>query len=75
MSEISPNSRIYKKSWKIDNDNLKREIKGIQEAKKAGEMVKSCIVTYDQEDTMGEVNLIPFWKWTREKADKWIGLV
>jgi predicted AAA+ superfamily ATPase len=54
---------------------IKREIKGIQEVEKAGDMIKSCIVTFDQENTIGGVNLIPFWKWSREKADKWIGLI
>lgn len=61
-------------SWKVDNDNLQREIKGIEEAKKAGNLIKSCIITFDQEDTIGGVDLIPFWKWAQQRADKWLGL-
>ncbi|WP_373494936.1 ATP-binding protein [Aquiflexum sp.] len=60
--------------WKVDEENLQREIKGIEEAKKAGNLIKSCIVTFDQEDIIGGVELIPFWKWAQEKADKWLGL-
>ncbi|WP_373521381.1 ATP-binding protein [Aquiflexum sp.] len=60
--------------WKVDNDNLKREIKGIQEATKAGNLIKFCIITFDQEDTIGGVDLIPFWMWAQVKADKWLGL-
>lgn len=59
--------------WKIENDNLQREIKGIQEARKAGNLIRSCIITFDQEDIIGGVDLIPFWKWAQEKADKWLG--
>jgi predicted AAA+ superfamily ATPase len=60
--------------WKIENDNLLREIKGIQEARKAVNLVQSCIITFDQEDSIGGVDLIPFWKWAQEKADKWLDL-
>jgi uncharacterized protein len=60
--------------WKVENDNIQREINGIQEATKSGTLLKSCIITFDQEDTIRGFELIPFWKWSQEKADKWLGL-
>lgn len=32
------------------------------------------IWAFDQGDTIGGVDLIPFWKWAQEKADKWLKL-
>ena len=43
---------------KISNDNKERELKGIIETSKKG-----IILTYDQEDTIEDIPLIPIWKW------------
>jgi predicted AAA+ superfamily ATPase len=49
--------------WKIDNDNLSREIKGLKDAMNAAGIKNGMIITYDQEDVLDGVGVVPGWKW------------
>ena len=48
--------------YRLDEDNLRREIKGLQEAMETLGIKKGTIVTLDQEDQMGDIQVIPAWK-------------
>ncbi|MEM6643726.1 MAG: ATP-binding protein [Bacteroidota bacterium] len=49
--------------WEINNDNITRELNGLKAAMKATGLSDGTIVTYDQEDNLDGVRLIPIWKW------------
>ncbi len=49
--------------WKVNEDNLKREINGIHEALTYYEDAVGYIITFDQEDEIDGIPLIPAWKW------------
>lgn len=49
--------------WKIDNDNLSREIKGLKDAMKEEKIKSGMIITYDQEDVLEGLRIVPAWKW------------
>lgn len=42
---------------------MQRELKGIKEAMHAENAGSGVIITYDQEDTLDGIKLIPAWKW------------
>ncbi len=49
--------------WKLTPDNLEREIKGIKNALKTTKATKGVIITFNQEDNLAEIPVIPVWKW------------
>jgi uncharacterized protein len=49
--------------WKIDNENMTREITGLKDALSATEINNGIIITFDQEDELDGIKLIPAWKW------------
>jgi predicted AAA+ superfamily ATPase len=49
--------------WKIDNENMTREIAGLKDALSATEISNGIIITFDQEDELDGIRLIPAWKW------------
>lgn len=49
--------------WKIDNENMTREIAGLKDALSATEINNGIIITFDQEDELDGIKLIPAWKW------------
>jgi len=52
--------------WNLSEDNLKREIDGINKAKSETGAKSGIIITFDQEDTFGNIKVIPAWKWMTE---------
>jgi uncharacterized protein len=50
----------------INDNNIKRELTGIQQAMKEAGCPKGIIVTLDQEDELDGIPLIPAWKWMKE---------
>lgn len=67
---IKDNSDSYSTiqvSWKIDDQNEKREITGLTEAMDLFGLSEGLIITFDQEDTIRKdsktINLLPAWKW------------
>lgn len=49
--------------WEINQDNMVREINGLKNAIKETKATKGVIITYDQEDILDGISLIPAWKW------------
>ena len=49
--------------WHVNEDNIQREANGIKNAMKETQARKGIIVTFDQEDQLDGIKLIPAWKW------------
>lgn len=49
--------------WQVTEDNIQREIRGIKNAIKETRAKKGIIVTYDQDDLLDGIKLIPAWNW------------
>jgi predicted AAA+ superfamily ATPase len=49
--------------WELNNENQDRELKGIQNALKDTGATRAAIITYNQEDRLDGIDLIPLWKW------------
>jgi len=49
--------------YKLTNDNMQREIDGVMEAMDELKIKNGLIITMDQTDKFGEVEVIPAWKW------------
>ena len=55
--------------WQLNPENLKRELAGLQNAMNTTHAPKGLIVTFDQEDTFGEIKVVPAWKWLCEDIE------
>ena len=53
--------------YEVTEENKEREIGGLQEAMETSKTDNGVIVTYNQEDIIGNIKLIPFWKWASPK--------
>ena len=49
--------------WKINADNIEREVNGLKEAMKEANTREGMIITMDQEDIVDGIRLIPAWRW------------
>jgi uncharacterized protein len=49
--------------WEVNPENMQRELAGIKQAIAETGAEKGFIITYNQEDTLDGVELIPAWKW------------
>ncbi len=49
--------------WELNSDNLERELNGLKEALSQFNLKRGTIITFNQKDTLGEIEAIPFWKW------------
>lgn len=58
---------LYQVCWKLDNDNLDRELAGLSEAMDFFNVKEGTVVTFDQSDSFTiedkKINAIPFHKW------------
>lgn len=63
VRENEKNLSAVQVCWKIDNDNLTREIKGLKDAMNAAKITNGVILTYNQEDVLDGVRVVPVWKW------------
>lgn len=54
--------------WHLSEENLQREIFGLKSAMKATGTTTGIIVTFNQEDTFGEIKAIPAWKWFQSEV-------
>ncbi len=52
--------------WEVNSENIDREIRGIKAALEETEALEGVIITYDQEDRINGIALIPAWKWLGE---------
>lgn len=55
----------YQVCYEINDDNKKREIGGLKEAMETLKITKGMVITFDQEDVVGGIPLVPAWKWMR----------
>lgn len=49
--------------YKLEEDTLRREMKGLKEAMEVTGLKKGTIITLDQEDKFDDIDVIPAWKW------------
>lgn len=49
--------------WEVNAENIQRELSGLKNAAKQTGAANAIIITYNQEDTLDGVELIPAWKW------------
>jgi predicted AAA+ superfamily ATPase len=53
--------------YKLTNDNMLRELNGVTEAMGELKLKNGLIITLDQTDKFGNVEVMPAWKWLVEK--------
>lgn len=53
-------------TWQLTPENRKREINGVKEAMKTHNLKKGLIITEIQEETIGNIKIVPAWKWLLE---------
>ena len=51
--------------YELENENLDREINGIKELE-SWHLSKKLIITLNQEDSFGDIQVLPAWKWLTE---------
>ncbi|WP_462281981.1 ATP-binding protein [Salinivirga cyanobacteriivorans] len=56
-------SQAIQVCWEVNNDNINREINGLKAAMKETNIRNGFIITYNQEDNLDGIQLIPIWKW------------
>jgi predicted AAA+ superfamily ATPase len=49
--------------YKLTNDNMQRELDGVNEAMDEHKIKKGLIITRDQTDKFEDVEVMPAWKW------------
>lgn len=49
--------------WEIRRDNMDRELNGLKKAMDECGLTEGVIVTYNQEDMLDGIPLVPVWKW------------
>lgn len=54
---------IIQVCWDVNNENMQRELKGIKDAMTETKVNNGVILTYNQEDILDGIPLIPVWKW------------
>jgi predicted AAA+ superfamily ATPase len=54
--------------YRLTNDNMQREIDGVTEAMDELKVKKGLIITMDQTDKFGNVDVMPAWKWLTEPS-------
>ncbi|OPY28949.1 MAG: Archaeal ATPase [Methanocella sp. PtaU1.Bin125] len=62
VKDRAGNIRAMQVCHRLDEDNLNRETRGLKEAMETLKIEKGTIVTLDQEDTLGDIDIIPAWK-------------
>ncbi|MCD1295304.1 AAA family ATPase [Methanocella sp. CWC-04] len=58
-------SQAIQVCYKLTQDNLERELKGVREAMEAYDLSRGTIITMDQEDSFENVDIVPAWKWLK----------
>ncbi|MBA4301237.1 hypothetical protein SAMN03080617_01498 [Algoriphagus alkaliphilus] len=60
--------------WELNTDNLHREIKGLQAALSETQAPKGVLLTWNQEDLLEGIIVIPVWKWLLMPAKEFFGI-
>lgn len=56
--------------WELSADNLQREIKGLKAAISETQAPKGVLLTWNQEDLLQEITVMPVWKWLLMPAEE-----
>lgn len=62
VKDRAGNALALQVCYRLDEDNITRETRGLKEAMGALKINKGMIVTLDQEDTLGDIEVFPAWK-------------
>lgn len=49
--------------WLVNQDMIEREVNGLKNAMETTGAEQGMIITFDQEDEIGGIPLVPVWKW------------
>lgn len=60
--------------WELNSDNLQREIKGLKAAMGNTQAPKGVLLTWNQEDLLEGLAVIPVWKWMMKPAKDFFGV-
>ncbi|MHA7130269.1 ATP-binding protein [Algoriphagus namhaensis] len=60
--------------WELNPDNLQREIKGIKAAMDETKASKVVLLTWNQEDFLDGIAVMPVWKWMMEPVSIFFGV-
>lgn len=60
--------------WELNPDNLQREIKGLKAAMEETQAPTGVLLTWNQEDLLDGIAVMPVWKWMIEPAKEYFGL-
>lgn len=60
--------------WELNADNLQREIKGLKAAIVETQSPKGVLLTWNQEDLLDGIAVMPVWKWMMQPAKEYFGL-
>lgn len=60
--------------WELNPDNLQREIKGLKAAMEETQAPTGVLLTWNQEDLLDGIAVMPVWKWMIEPAMEYFGL-
>lgn len=60
--------------WELNSDNLQREIKGLKAALSETQAPKGVLLTWNQEDLLEGIAVIPVWKWLLLPAKEFFGI-
>lgn len=60
--------------WDLNSDNLQRELQGLKTALEETQAPKGVLLTWNQEDLLDGIAVMPVWKWMIQPAKEYFGL-
>jgi uncharacterized protein len=60
--------------WQLNTDNLPRELRGLKSALEETKATRGVLLTWNQEDLLDGIPVIPIWKWMMQSAREFFGL-
>lgn len=60
--------------WNLNSDNLQRELKGLKTAIKETQAPKGILLTWNQEDLLDGIAVMPLWKWMMQPSRDFFGV-
>ena len=63
IKENNKISRVYQVCYQLTDENVQRELSGLEHAMKRTEAKEGFILTFDQEDEINGIPVIPVWRW------------
>jgi hypothetical protein len=60
--------------WDLNADTLQQELKGLRAALDETQASKGVLLTWNQEDLLDGIRVMPVWKWMMQPASKYFTL-